>query len=108
MARFETCAHRWIDLSEGGYGVSLLNDGKYGHDVHGNVMRLTLLKSGIDPDPQADQGIHRFTYSLLPHRGDWREARTVQRAYELNVPAIILCGQGQTRDASETVAQPFI
>lgn len=93
LARFEVCAHRWIDLSEGSYGVSLLNDSKYGHDVHDNVMRLTLLKSGIDPDAQADQGIHRFTYSLLPHVGDWRDAQTVRHAYELNVPLIALPGQ---------------
>lgn len=88
-ARFEVYAHRWIDLSEGGYGVSLLNDSKYGCDIHDNAMRLTLLKSGVLPDPDADQGLHRFTYCLLPHVGDWREAQTVRRAYELNVP--ILC-----------------
>ena len=93
MARFEVCAHRWIDLSEGGYGVSLLNDSKYGHDVHDSVMRLTLLKSGIHPDEQADQGIHRFTYSLLPHSGDWREAQTVRHAYELNAPLVYLAAQ---------------
>jgi alpha-mannosidase len=92
LARFETCAHRWIDVSEGGYGVSLLNDGKYGHDVHDNVMRLTLLKSGIYPDAHADEGIHRFTYSLLPHAGDWREAQSVRRAYELNVPVVCVAG----------------
>jgi alpha-mannosidase len=93
MARFETCAHRWIDVSEGGYGVSLLNDGKYGHDVHGNVVRLTLLKSGVYPDAHADEGLHRFTYSLLPHVGDWREAQSVRRAYELNVPVLCLTGR---------------
>jgi alpha-mannosidase len=87
-ARFEVCAHRWADLSERGYGVSLLNDCKYGHDIHDNVMRLTLLKSGIDPDPEADQGLHRFTYSLFPHQGDWRDAQIVRHAYELNVPAL--------------------
>lgn len=85
-ARFEVCAQRWVDLSEGRYGVSLLNDSKYGHDIHDNVMRLTLLKSGVHPDAQADQGLHRFTYSLLPHQGDWRDAQTMQHAYELNVP----------------------
>jgi alpha-mannosidase len=88
MARFEVCAHRWVDLGEGGYGVSLLNDSKYGHDIHDNVMRLTLLKSGIFPDANADQGLHHFTYSLLPHQGDWREAQAVRRAYELNVPLL--------------------
>ncbi|HEV2581350.1 MAG TPA: glycoside hydrolase family 38 C-terminal domain-containing protein, partial [Ktedonobacteraceae bacterium] len=93
MARFETCAHRWIDVSEGGYGISLLNDSKYGHDVHDNVVRLTLLKSGVFPDVQADEGLHRFTYSLLPHGGDWREAQSVRRAYELNVPVVCVAGQ---------------
>jgi alpha-mannosidase len=93
MARFEVCAHRWIDLSEGGYGISLLNDSKYGHDVHDNVVRLTLLKSGVYPDAHADEGLHRFTYSLLPHVGDWREAQSVRRAYELNVPVVCAAGQ---------------
>ncbi len=90
MARFEVCAHRWADVSEGDYGFSLLNDCKYGHDCHDNVLRLTLLKSGVYPDPDADQGIHRFTYSLLPHQGDWRDAQTVRHAYELNAPAFVL------------------
>src|SRR5258708_628017 len=85
VARFETCAHRWIDLSEGGYGISLLNDGKYGHDVHDNVVRLTLLKSSIFPDAHADEGLHRFTYSLLPHVGDWRDARSVAQGDGFNV-----------------------
>ncbi len=93
MARFEVCAHRWADVSEGGYGVSLLNDSKYGHDCHDNILRLTLLKSGVYPDANADQGIHRFTYSLLPHQGDWRAAQTVRHAYELNVPAFVLSKQ---------------
>jgi len=93
MARFEVCAHRWIDLGEGEYGVSLLNDSKYGHDVHDNVVRLTLLKSGVYPDAHADEGLHRFTYSLLPHVGDWREAQIVRRAYELNVPVVCVAGQ---------------
>jgi alpha-mannosidase len=88
VARFESCAQRWIDLSESGYGVALLNDSKYGHDLHHNVMRLTLLKSGVHPDPNADQGIQRFTYALLPHAGDWRAGEVVRRAAELNTPLI--------------------
>ncbi len=102
VARFETCAHRWIDLSEGGYGVSLLNDSKYGHDVHDNVVRLTLLKSAIYPDAHADEGLHRFTYSLLPHAGDWREAQTVRRAYELNVPVVCAAGRKKAPNVSTT------
>ena len=68
-AKFETVAHKWVDLSQRDFGVSLLNDCKYGHDVKDNVMRLTLLKSGIEPDPNADHGHHEFIYSLLPHAG---------------------------------------
>lgn len=64
----------------------MLNDCKYGHDVKDNVIRITLLKSGIEPDPNADQGHHEFTYSLLPHAGDWYAADTAREAYELNYP----------------------
>jgi alpha-mannosidase len=85
-ARFEVCAHRWVDLAEGDYGVALLNDGKYGHSLHGDTLGLSLLKGAIFPDLNADRGLHRFTYSLLPHAGDWRTAQVVRRAYELNVP----------------------
>ena len=107
MARFEVCAHRWVDLSEGGYGVSLLNDSKYGHDIHDNVLRLTLLKSGVEPDPTADQGLHRFTYSLLPHQGDWRAAETVRRAYELNAPILSIAGQGG-EGAAQGMREPLV
>jgi len=87
-ARFETCAHKWADLSEGNYGVALLNDCKYGYDIHDNVIRLTLLKSATSPDPNADQGEHLMTYSLLPHEGDWRQ-EVVPAAYDLNNPIIL-------------------
>jgi alpha-mannosidase len=86
-ARFETCAHKWVDLSEGGYGVSLLNDCKYGHDIHDNVIRLTLLRSPTLPDPMADFGEHRFVYSLYPHSGGWDE-RVQAEAYALNDPIL--------------------
>ena len=87
-ARFETCSHKWVDLSEGDYGVSLLNDCKYGHDIHDNVMRITLLRSPTLPDPMADVGEHRFVYSLLPHTGGW-EGCTQPEAYLLNDPIIV-------------------
>lgn len=88
LARFEVCAQRWVDLDEGGYGVALLNDGKYGHSLRDHVLGLSLLKGAIFPDRAADLGRHRFTYSLLPHLGDWRAAGVVRRAYELNAPLI--------------------
>ncbi|MFA7672486.1 MAG: alpha-mannosidase [Clostridia bacterium] len=83
-ARFEVCAHKWADLSEDDYGVSLLNDCKYGHDIKGSTMRLTLLKSAIEPYPEADRGLHEFTYSIYPHTGDFKKAHTVDQAYKLN------------------------
>ncbi|MFT3890880.1 MAG: glycoside hydrolase family 38 C-terminal domain-containing protein [Anaerolineales bacterium] len=86
-ARFETCAQKWVDLSEGDYGVSLLNDCKYGHDIHDNVMRITLLRSPTMPDPMADFGEHQFKYSLYPHTGSWDE-ETQREAYLLNDPII--------------------
>ena len=91
-ARFETVAHRWVDLSEHGYGVSLLNDCKYGHDIHDNVIRISLLKSATYPDYAADKGEHDFTYSLLPHSGDFVAGRTVQEAFDLNQPMEAVSG----------------
>lgn len=88
FARFEVAAQKWADLSQAEYGVSLLNDCKYGHDVRGNILRLTLLRATTDLDPYADRGEHEFTHSLLPHQGDWRAGETVRRAYELNVPML--------------------
>lgn len=87
-ARFETCAHKWVDLSEGDYGISLLNDCKYGHDIHNNIMRITLLRSPTMPDPMADFGEHQFKYSLYPHSGSWSE-ETQREAYLLNDPIIV-------------------
>lgn len=86
QARFESVAHRWADLSERNYGVSLLNDCKYGHDIKDNVMRISLLKAGTHPDHLQDQGQHVFTYALLPHGGDFVEGNVVQEAYALNDP----------------------
>lgn len=88
-ARFEVCAHKWADLSEDGYGVSLLNDCKYGYDIKDGLMRLTLLKSSIDPNPDADRESHEFTYSLYPHKGNWKDAGTVQMGYSLNCPIYV-------------------
>jgi alpha-mannosidase len=85
-AKFEVCAHRWADLSEPGFGASLLNDCKYGYDCEGSVLRITLLKAASNPDPTADRGEHEFTYALLPHAGTWREALAVRAGLELNVP----------------------
>ncbi len=85
-AMFEVPAHRWMDLSEPGLGVALLNDAKYGHSCHGHVMGLSLLRSPAFPDPTADRGRHEFTYALMPHAGDWRAAGVDRQAEALNRP----------------------
>lgn len=104
-ARFEVPAHKWVDLSEGNYGVALLNDCKYGHDVHDNVLRLTLIKSPIDPDPEADLGEHCFTYSLLPHAGDWRSSAVIPQGYALNTPLrAVMIPQAQPGDLPPAMA----
>jgi alpha-mannosidase len=84
-AQWEVCGHKWADLSEPGYGVALLNDGKYGYKTLDNVLSLTLLRSPIRPDPEADKGRHEFTYALLPHPGTLQEAGVIEAGYELNV-----------------------
>lgn len=98
QARFEVCGHRWADLSEPGYGVALLNDSKYGYDIRGHVMRLSLLRGPGFPDPEADRGHHRFAYALLPHQGDLRDGgRVVEEAEAFNLPLVVvpdIPGQG--------------
>jgi alpha-mannosidase len=96
-AKWEVPALRWADLSEHpnptagiSYGVSLLNDCKYGYDAKPNQLRLTLLRSPSWPDPEADRGYHEFTYALYPHTGTWQSAGTVRRGYELNQPLQVM------------------
>ncbi len=101
-AKFEVPAQRWADLSEPGYGVSLLNDGRYGHSALGNVLSLSLVRSPIDPDPFADLGRHEFTYSIFPHAGEWHDADTVREAIDLNSPLI-----GTWRDTPPSTAAAF-
>ncbi|MBA2276748.1 MAG: alpha-mannosidase, partial [Chloroflexia bacterium] len=86
--RFEVSAHRFVDLSEPGYGVALLNDSKYGHSVLGQTIGISLVRGPLYPDPLADEGAHRFTYSLFPHRGTWVEAGVTHQARALNSPLV--------------------
>lgn len=87
-ARFEVSGQKWADMSKDGYGVSILNDSKYGWDALNNRIRLTLLRSPKWPDGNADMGHHEFTYSIYPHSGDWKDANTVDKGYELNYPLL--------------------
>jgi|TARA_Y100000031_G_scaffold156950_1_gene214437 alpha-mannosidase len=90
MARFEVVAHKWADISQPNYGVAIINDCKYGHQIHGNVISLNLLRSPKSPDPEADMHTHEFRYALLPHPGDHIAAHVPQQAYEFNVPARVI------------------
>ncbi len=83
-AKFEVSAHNFIDMSEDGYGLSILNDCKYGYEVDKQRMIITLLKAPMNPDPESDRGDHYFTYSLYPHAGCWKDAETLTRGLELN------------------------
>lgn len=98
-ARFEVCAHKWADLSDDSYGVSLLNNCKYGHSIYGNEMQITLLKSPKEPDYAADMGRHGFTYSLLPHSGRVTDGGTIPESHFLNRPLISVEGAAKAYPA---------
>jgi alpha-mannosidase len=89
-AFFEVPALRWGDLGDGQHGFSLINESKYGYDAKGNTIRLSLLRSPVWPDPEADRGPHHFSYWLYPHAGDWKTALTVHRGYEANDPLTVI------------------
>jgi alpha-mannosidase len=90
----EVPALRWIDLTDetGTHGLGLLNDCKYGFDVKGNVMRISIVHGATEPDPEADRGEHELLYSLYPHAGGWEEAQTFRKGYELNSPLLARTG----------------
>lgn len=100
-ARFEQCAHKWADLSEGDYGVSILNDCKYGYDILDSRMRITLLRAPTCPDPKGDLGKHTFTYAYYPHKGTWQTGNTVNAAFELNLPLKATAITSQNGDLPE-------
>jgi alpha-mannosidase len=82
--KFEVPAIRWADLSDAHHGFSLINEAKYGYDCKDNVLRLTLLRSPVSPDPEADRGPEHFSFALYPHAGDWKNALTVRQGYDYN------------------------
>jgi alpha-mannosidase len=109
-ARFEIPVQRWIDLSEADYGVAILNNGTFGCDVLGNRIRLTLLKGASAPDPVADMGIHRRTFSLYPHAGCTLEGKVVETALALNCPLLVSPGRprGSTEQSWFSVDRPAV
>ena len=101
IAKFEVCGHKWADVSESGYGVSILNDCKYGYDIKGSNIGLSLLKSATSPNVDADRENHHFKYSLYPHAGDFREGETIKQAYFFNNPLICEKAVAAGRTTSE-------
>ncbi|SPO21157.1 probable AMS1 - alpha-mannosidase [Ustilago trichophora] len=83
-AKFEVCGHRFADLSEEDYGLSILTESKYGYSVEGGVMRLSLLKAGTYPDAHEDEGLHNFAFALYPHVGGVGRGKVVQVARVFN------------------------
>ncbi len=100
QAKFEVAAHRFVDLAEQGFGVALLNDGKYGHHALGNEVGISLLRSPVNPDSLADEGAQSFTYALLPHSGDWLTGGVLAEAEDSEPaapPQLRRCGGGIRR-----------
>lgn len=89
QARFEVAGQKWADLSEYNFGVSLLTDSKYGYSAKYKQLGLSLIKSGTEPNPSADQGKHHFIYSTLIHRGSWQEGSTFDEALNLNSEPLV-------------------
>lgn len=104
LAKFETCMHKWVDLSESGYGVSVLNDCKYGFSVHENNIDITLMRAPICPDPTGDIGYNEFTYSLVPHAGTWQEAGISELAYALNNPPAVVYSAVGSHDGEQFIS----
>jgi alpha-mannosidase len=97
-AQFEVAGHQWADYSEKGFGMALLNDCKYGYDIKEGVMRLSLLKSAENPDPEADRGIHHFTYAVYVHKDPWYASDLIPLAWDLNAPLVTIPGKAALED----------
>lgn len=91
---FEAAAHRFVDISDPGFGLALLNNAKYGHSVRGNVIGISLVRSPIYPDPLADEGERSFTYALMPHAGAWHKGGVLDEANDLNQPLLAKAARG--------------
>ncbi|MEY2580813.1 MAG: alpha-mannosidase [Ilumatobacteraceae bacterium] len=94
-AKYEVCAHRFVDISEPSFGVAVLNDGRYGHGVQGGGVSVSLLRAAKYPDPDADHGCHHVTISVLPHGPGLHDV--LHEAEALNMPLRVVSG-----DASST------
>ena len=101
-AKYEHPGHRWGDLSDATFGVSVLNDSKYGWDTRGHTQRLSLLRAPLWPDSLADRGLQRFRYAIYPHAGDWRRGLTEREAQAFNVPMIAVAAPAHAGPAGRS------
>jgi alpha-mannosidase len=90
-------------LSEHGYGVSLLNDCKYGYSIHGNIMALSLLRAPKNPDAHADMGDHTFRFGLYVHASSFQDAEVVKQAAWFNEPLIAVDGAGHVTGSTPRI-----
>lgn len=104
MAKFEICAHKWIDVAEYGYGLAVLSDSKYGYGVERGRISLTCFKCPSWPNPTADVGHHEFKYSLVAHRGDFREAGIIREAHSFNRPMQVISLDRQDGDLESSLS----
>ncbi|KAK9452234.1 glycosyl hydrolases family 38 N-terminal domain-containing protein [Limtongia smithiae] len=102
VAKFEVCCHKWADLSEATYGVTIMNDCKYGFATHGNIQRLSLLRSPKAPDGHADMGHHTMKYAILPHKGPIN-VDIIRESYNFNYPVRPLYIQSKIAPYAESL-----
>ena len=98
-ARFEVPAQRWVDISERDFGVSIINNGKYGHSVEESTIKLSLLRSPVNPDLIADEGKHQFVYSIVPHSGS-DLLQTLKKSREMNRGVRVISGKSAISGSS--------
>ncbi|MFG0304998.1 MAG: alpha-mannosidase [Phycisphaerales bacterium JB040] len=92
--RFEWPAHRWVDVSEPGFGLAVLTRGLYGHSCRGSTIGVSLARSPVHPDPTADRGPHAFAYAVMAHAGCWRTAGVDRQGEAFNRPGRV-AGRGR-------------
>lgn len=93
FAQFEVVGHKWVDLSDNSFGLSVLNDCKYGHDIKDGHIRTSLLRCAVNPNSEQDREIHHFKYSLYPHAGSVDTSDVVSQGYSLNLPLYCVSGK---------------
>jgi alpha-mannosidase len=101
-AKFEVCAHRYVDVAEPDFGVAVLNNGRFGHGVFEGAVRVSLARAAKYPDPGADHGRHEVTLAIRPHGAGLGEVRAA--ASRLNAPLrLVPAGRSDGRAGTPVV-----